>query len=277
MYTSKRTNLSDSFNVNELKEIMKREARRPIIEEKRMVELIDYSLVVTWLQQIGIEKENPFENDITLEKIFSYGNKIHTIIGEKTLKNLPENPLLQKTLSIITKYLGEEKIPKKSDVIFVFGGKSLIRIERAVELWKQNVSDTIMISGKGPIYGNNKTSEAEIFAKWAINKGVPHEKLIIEPNSITIADNIRRSLNVLDDKKIRFQSIVLIIGWYAQKRAWMMMEKYVKKDVTLFYTHPKHKMITEKNWMKSEYGIKIIFNEFFKMRVHDYLVFNRIV
>ena len=45
-------------------------------------------------------------------------------------------------------YLSEEDIPEKSDLIFVFGSKTPLRIDKAVELYNQGVSEIIQSVGQ---------------------------------------------------------------------------------------------------------------------------------
>ena len=58
------------------------------------------------------------------------------------------NDLMQK----ITEYLGQEDKLEKGDYIFVFGGKNVGRIQKAIELWKEGWAPKIWISGGHPIY-----------------------------------------------------------------------------------------------------------------------------
>ena len=153
------------------------------------------------------------------------------------------------------------------------------RIEKAVELWKAGWAPKIWISGGHPIY-LEREPEALTFKRYAIENGVPEESILIEPESITIADNIRRSLNKMDETKINFHRIILIISWYAQKRAWVTMEKYLpvgKKAININALMEPDNQVSKTNWYESDYGINIIFNEYFKMRIHDSLVTNRLV
>ncbi len=278
-YVSKRVNASEAFDYDELMAILETEAKRPIVEEKRDINLVDYSLANKWLEEVGIGTD-PFTINNDIKQILEKGNTSKETIGPLTLEKIKSGDtnfkcLLQK----ITAYLGQEDALEKSDFIFVFGGKNVGRIQKAVALWKAGWAPKIWISGGHPIYQEYKP-EALTFKKIAIKEGVPEDCIFIEPNSITIADNCRRSLNLMDEKHITFGKMILIINWYAQKRAWMVMEKYLPVGTTLFNSNAlmePDNQVSKTKWYETDYGINIIFNEYIKMRVHDCLAKCRIV
>ena len=278
-YVSKRTKASQMFDYEELMAILDIGARRPIIEEKRLMKLIDYSLAEGWLKELGIDVD-PFSDENDIQQIIEKGNKSKETIGPLTLdkiKSGDENFLT--LMKKITGYLGQEDVPEISDFIFVFGGKNLGRIQKAVELWKAGWAPKIWISGGHPVYLEYEP-EALIFKRWATENGVPESAILVEPDSVTVADNVRRSLNLMDKLKVEIKKMIMVISWYVQKRAWMTMEKYVPAGTKLInvnaWTEPDSPVSPTK-WFESDYGINIIFNEFLKMRVHDCLVMSRTI
>lgn len=278
-YVSKRTNASQIFDYEELTAILETEAKRPIVEEKRFLKLVNYSLVKEWLDAVGI-KIDPFDDKNDVRQTIEKSNKAKETIGLLTLEKIISGE--SKFLSLINQianYLRSEDKLEKSDFIFVFGGKNLGRIQKGVGLWKEGWAPKIWISGGHPIYQEFEP-EALTFKKWAIDNGVPENCIYTEPNSITIADNARRSLNLMDEMNINFNKMTMIISWYAQKRAWMTMEKYVPVGTQLININAlmePDNQVSPKKWYESDYGINIIFNEFLKMRIHDCLVMNRLV
>lgn len=276
---SKRNNPSQFLDYDELLTILDNEAKRPIIENKRNLKLVDYSLAQKWLREVGIEV-NPFTTNDNIRQVIEKCNKSRETIGCLTLAKIKTGDInFLDLLENITTYLGNEGDLEKSDYIFVHGGINIGLIQRAIELWKDGMAPAIWISGGHPIYQEYE-SEALTFMKYAIKNGVPEECIQTEPDSITIADNCRRSLNLMDNKGIKFEKMILIIGWYAQRRAWMVMEKYIPKGTRLFNANASMEddiQVSSSKWFESEYGINIVFNEFLKMQVHDCLVINRII
>lgn len=278
-HLSNRTNASQTLGYKELMAILDIEAKRPIVEEKRQLKLVDYSLVDGWLRYLGVNIDVfSYKND--LNQIIEKGSKIKEIIGQLTLDKIKtDNGKLVDLFNKITQYLSNEDLLEKSDFIFVFGGKNIGRIERAVELWKKKWAPKIWISGGHPIYQEYEP-EALTFKKWATDDGVPENVIYTEPNSITVADNIKRSLNLMDDNRITFNKMIIVISWYAQKRAWMTMEKYLPIGTKLTNINAlmePDNQVSPTKWFETEYGINIVVNEFIKMRIHDCLVMNRLV
>ncbi|MEI6327379.1 MAG: YdcF family protein [Candidatus Roizmanbacteria bacterium] len=278
-YVSKRNNASQPFGYDELVAILDIEAKRPIVEAKRDIALVDYSLPKKWLEEIGIDIE-PFTIGNDVENAIKKGNQSKEKVGPLTLEMIHSRSTdFIDLIRQITSYLGQEDKLEKSDFIFVFGGKNTGRIHKAIELWKSGMAPKIWISGSHPIYREYEP-EALTFKRVAIEAGIPEDCIFVEPDSITIADNCRRSLNLMDERNIKFEKIILVTSWYAQKRAWMMMEKYVSVGAKLFNSNAimeSDNHVSPSKWYESEYGINIVFNEFLKMRVHDTLVANRLI
>ena len=278
-YVSKRTNPAQFYDYDELLAILATEAKRPTIEEKRFLKLIDYTLAEKWLEEIDIETD-PFSDKDDIKQVLEKSNKSKEFVGELTLKKINSGDTdFKKLIEKITEYLGEDDKLEKSDVIFVFGSKSAGRILRAVALWKAGWAPKIWISGGSPIYERNEP-EALTLKKIALESGVPEECIFTEPDSITIADNCRKGLNLMDERQIKFQKMILVTSWFTQKRAWMTMEKYLPVNTKLFKTKAKMEadnQLSPTKWYESDYGINIVFNEFLKMRVHDGLVMGRLI
>lgn len=83
------------------------------------------------------------------------------------------------------------------DCIFVFGGKNLDRVRKAVDLYKQGRAPYILFTG-GDRFGEWEQSEAVMMRDEAIKMGIPAESIIIETMSNHTKENIIASLIVLD-------------------------------------------------------------------------------
>lgn len=274
-YKSPRTNPSQGFDTAELQHITEREAKRPLIPHKRDLNLVDFQLAEKWLQYVN-SPFNPFRST-NMSEVVDQANSIKESIGSLTLRLLQEeNKEMTQLIQDINSYLGKEDPLEKSDFIFVFGGKTFGRIQTGVELWKAGWAPKIWISGGHPVYQESE-SEAIIFKRWAMEQGVPEDVIFIEPHSITIADNVRRSLNAMDEMGVIFSKMILVMGWYAQKRAWVTMEKYMpegKKLINRNAAMDEDNLTHKDRWYKTEYGINIVFNEFVKMKINEILIPN---
>lgn len=259
------------YDADYLRRIIKTEAARPIIESKRSLELVDYTLFGNWLKNANLP-DTIFHKNLTLEDLMSQCGFINS--------QLPQVKINSQFTAQITNFLSEQHLTSSADIIFVFASKSITRKQKAVELWRKKIAPTIFVAGGHPFYQSNEESESVVYRDWAISQGIPKESIFIEPNCVSIADNIRRGLNTLDRLNINFKKMIFVTAWYNQKRAWMMLEKYLDLSQASFFQSadidPSND-ISPSRWFQNEFGQKIIINEFLKMRIHDYLVFNRIV
>ena len=225
----KRANFTQLPDPKELQDILAIEARRKLPVGKKKAHYPDFLLIMELSDRFNL----PFDifskdyNPKTLERydVVEDGEKLIEQLKDRILSSKPstENTEL---FSKIYDYLSKQDKLEKSDLIFVFGSKTLARIERAIELYKNNFSNLIIISGGNPIYEQDKkVSEAERYKLVALEKGVPEKDIITESKSITIPDNVRSSLNLLDEKGIKFNSMILVNSPYVQRRGWCHFKK----------------------------------------------------
>ena len=267
----KRTSYTQLPSTNELEQILKKEAQRRLARGKENLHYVEFEKVISWLRAIGVSPDI-FEKDLGWKKIIVTGAKIEPEVVKRTLQKFEEkNAQALKILGESAGYLGKEDRPKKSDLIFVFGSRNLGRIQKAIELWKENLAPLIFISGGRPHYQDQKAElEAMVFKNYALEQGVLEEKIFIEPNSITFADNVRRSLNMMDEKEIPCSRMILVTAWFSLRRAWSHMMKYVPLEAKVFRVSAplsEGSSLAPTTWYKNEQGIKVIFNEFVKLRM----------
>ena len=264
-----RIDFSQVPDSNILSKILKTEQGRPVPKEKKNLHYVDFKLLELWLKAIAVSADFLKQKDWQI--MLDRGRKLQPQIVKKTLKLvLKKDSNLLRILSEIEKYLGEEDKKEPVDLIFVFGSQDLGRIRKAVSLWKKGLASKILISG-GARFDEKEKGEPEalVFKKEALKLGVSQENIIIEPNSITIADNVRSGLNLLDKQKIKYQSIMTIVAWFAQKRAWSHLMKYLpaKTKVVSVNSESKNELLKKGNWYQNEIGLNVVFSEFLKMKM----------
>ncbi len=240
-----------------LGEESKREPRTP-------EHFVDFFLFEKWLRFSGIDPasflgiENP-------DEVLEFGSQIQQQVVEATLRARDKEVFEE-----ITQYLGEEdELLPLVDLVFVFGSKSTVRIAKAVELFKNGRARAIWISGRHPIYEENKLPEALVLANWAMSHGVPKDRIYVEPFSISIPDNVKTSLNLMEALRLKINSMVSVISWFAQRRAWGHFRKFAPENLKIYRVNAPSLSpeLFPQNWFNTEKGIKIVFNEFIKMRV----------
>ena len=124
---------------------------------------------------------------------------------------------------------------EKSDVIFVFGGPTLNQAEKAAELFKQNYSSKILVTGNTGTFNNpdwNK-SIANIFADFLIEHGVPSENILIQPNSMNTLEDVTFSLPIIQENIKQIQSVILVSNPMHQRRCFATFKKQFPFDIKI--------------------------------------------
>ncbi len=261
---STRTHASQLPSNEEIKEMMAKEAQRQPVTDSSFV---DFSVVNEWMSKLKIDTKL-FEL-ASIEEVNIEVDLVKPLVVQKTLE-LKDGSIFKP----IEEYLGEEDKLEKADLAIAFGGKKLARAEKAAELYLGGWVSRLLMTGKSPNYTNFfNVSEAEAFKKRAMELGVPEEAIITETEAINIPSNVTGSLNLLDKLEINYSSIIQLISWYAQRRAWCCMKKFLDPSVKLIRVNvPWHKedgSLGEYElgeWQKTGEGIQIVFNEFVKMK-----------
>lgn len=263
----KRTSYVNLPSATELAEILEREAKRIISREKGNIHYPDFSSVCNLIEQADLSTDL-FRKDYKLGDINQeLINTANSLIGSLT-EYILNNPNDQKAIGPVYDYLAEEDGLEKSDLIFVFGTKSNARIEKAVELFKLGYAPKLLVSGKSPIYKEEDVTEGEIYKRFAIEKGVPENAIIVEKQSISIPDNIKSSLNLMDKLGFSFNSVILVNSAFAQRRGWCHFKKFTPDTISIYRSNAiSNEKLSRENWYKDQESIKVILNEFIKMKV----------
>lgn len=130
-------------------------------------------------------------------------------------------------IQILWDYMRMNQELKKSDCILVLGCSDITIVDRAVEIFKKGYSDIIIFSGGlGKITSKIwNEPEAEKFAKIAIEKGVPEEKIYIENKSTNTGDNFRFTKKLIEKKKLKINSLIIVCKSYDEKRNYATFKK----------------------------------------------------
>jgi hypothetical protein len=264
-----RSDFTQLPSVQETEDILAKEAKRQIPPTKLDLHYPDFSPVISWLKLVGLPTRI-FTDQVSWQEAMATGGDLQPQLVKRTLELSNQDTWLHQ-VEIINTYLGETDEPEKADLILVFGSKDLRRVQHAVDLWKKGLAPMLVMAGGNPNYGLPSQSEAEVFNQEAISLGVPREKIVIESNSITVPDNVRSTLNILDEKKISFNKVIIVISWFAMRRAWVHLMKYRGETIQIYRTcpEPHNPHYIRAAWYLNEDGIKVIFNEFVKMRVAE--------
>lgn len=209
----------------ELDRILAAEEFRPLPLGKESIHYPRFDSVVALFDSYDQDTKLFADDDLDIHDVVSLGKQL---LDQVVPVMLAKAPTLQavELFNEAYDYLAEEDKPKPSDLMFVFGAKTPLRAEKAAQLYLAGLSKRIMVSGGSPIYApSSSQAEAQNYKDLLIAAGVPEQAVLLEDKSITVPDNVRRSLNLLDVYGAAFQSIILVNSPYVQRRGWAIFKK----------------------------------------------------
>ena len=268
--------LRDRFNqlpsTAELQDILAKETPRALPPGKETAHFFDFTPLVRLASYFQIDT-SCIEVNVSPEELVSYNvfQRGRILIKELQQALLSDHVSDEAEELCLTTYdyLAEEDTLDTVDLIFVFGARTTARIEKAVELFKQGLARTILISGGGPHYAKDRSvSEAQQYAAYALARGIPASALLIEESSITIPDNVRSSLNLLDAQGLSYSSLIVVNSPYVQRRGYAHFKKYLPDTVRILRANSDTRQCYKRDvWYKSEVGIEVIVGEYLKATV----------
>lgn len=128
---------------------------------------------------------------------------------------------------------------EKADCILALGSHDLRVADRVVELYSEGLAPLVIMSGGLGNFTKEiwTESEADKFAKIAIEKGVPAEAILIENKSTNTGENIVFTQKLLEEKGLRPQSFIVVQKPYMERRSLATFKKHWP-DKKLMVTSP---------------------------------------
>ncbi|WP_321383062.1 YdcF family protein [uncultured Vibrio sp.] len=116
---------------------------------------------------------------------------------------------------------------KPADCLLVMCSNDLRVAEHAAKLYQQKLAPLIVFSGgKGRFTdGLFDKSEAETFAEIAQMAGVPDDAVLVETQSTNSGENVRFTHQLLEDKGILCDSVIVVQKPFMERRAIATFEK----------------------------------------------------
>lgn len=204
---------------------------------------------------------------IDLEELLVSIESNHKTLAEYILHNPSQQALYEK---LYTSLIPEEDT-STSDTLFVFGAQTNARILRAIELYKAEVAPKIIISGNRPFYKETDESEAARMAAFAVENGVLSESLLLEEKSITLPDNVKRTLDLLESKQWKPLSVTLVATDFVLQRARMEWYKFTPWDITIktIAAAAQSTRFTKEGWCTDKETIALVLNEYAKLVIES--------
>ena len=121
--------------------------------------------------------------------------------------------------------------PEKADVIFILGSHDLRVADFGAKLFLKGLAPWLLISGGIAHSGDMLEtdwgmSEAQAFARRALSLGVPEEKIILECRASNTGENVRFSEAILEQKGIKYDSILAVQKPYMERRCYATIKKH---------------------------------------------------
>lgn len=150
-----------------------------------------------------------------------------------------------KAINIIWDYMHMNHQLKKADVIFVLGSRDIRVAEYAAQLYLDGWTPLILFSGSGDVHNHKPgrerfigSTEAEVFANIAKEKGVPDEAILVENKSQNTGDNYKFVINLLREKNIEPKTVIAVQKPYMERRTYAT-GKIHWPDIELIVTSPQ--------------------------------------
>ncbi|MGR5205408.1 YdcF family protein [Vibrio sp. PNB23_22_6] len=158
---------------------------------------------------------------------------------------------LYQHIEILWDYMQLKHDVKPADCLFVMCSNDLRVAEYAAKLYQQNLAPLIVFSGGEGRFtdGLFEKSEAETLAEVAKLAGVPSEAILVETQSSNSGENVRFTEQLLKEKGIQCESLILVQKPFMERRAIATFEKqwqssYSQLQVTST-AHPFFEYINE--------------------------------
>ena len=111
--------------------------------------------------------------------------------------------------------LSSNSCSKADAVVALSGGDTLRRADHAINIYKLNLARIIIFSGAA--LDKSGPSNALEMKKYAINKGVDKQDILLDETSDNTKENAVNTLSII--KRHDIKSIILVTSGYHQKRA----------------------------------------------------------
>jgi len=136
-------------------------------------------------------------------------------------------PEVLELAKIVWDYHHMNTLLQKADCIFVLGSHDTRVAERAAELYLQGWAPLLIFSGGlGRLTKELWTeTEAELFAKIAVQKGVPEKHILIENRSTNTGENVLFTRRLLEQQGLNPPRFILVQKPYMERRAYATFQK----------------------------------------------------
>lgn len=157
--------------------------------------------------------------------------------------------------------LSPQENPAPADaIVAISGGRTTVRADKAIELYKQGYAPLILFSGAALDDG---PSNAYAMRDQALAAGVPARDILIDEsaqNTYQNATNVQQML-----QELGASSIILVTSPYHQRRANLTFEKVLGKDFNVIGVSSVDDRWSKSQWWRRGFPITITASELYKL------------
>jgi hypothetical protein len=234
------------------------------ITEREPLEKIQFEYLTDTLQALDIT-ENPYDlvskenlNPEALKALVDESFS-HIQSGEITLE-------LKEKLSRLWDYLAEEDPLEKANLIFVFGGPGIQRVNEAVSLYKKGYASRILFTGQKASYMERvDVTEAEHYGNLAREQGVSEGDIILETGAKNTPENATKSVAILKASGQLPERIILITLPYHMRRSYLTFKSVADWHPKLIRRVIPSAKYTRENYFADKNGWSYVFFEYMKL------------
>lgn len=237
-----------------------------LIIKNEPIEEIKFNYLKEVLELLDI-KTDPYTFvspcSIEVEKLKNIAKESFEIINHSPLTDR-----LKQKLYLLWNYLKEEDALTKADLIFVFGGEGLNRINEAIKLYKEGWGEKIMFSGNRASYmtpNDIEKKEGDYGAEIARENGVKEKDLIVENESKNTPENVIFSIQKLQAINFLPSKIILITADYHMRRAYLTFKASAQWKPMLIRHPVPYDHFNQNNYFYDFTAWQYVFFEYVKM------------
>jgi len=171
-------------------------------------------------------------------------------------------------IKLIWDYMHMNHQLKKADVIFVLGSRDIRVAEYAAQLYLEGWAPIILFSGSGDVHNHKPgrerfvgSTEADVFAEIAKEKGVPDEAIFIENKSQNTGENYKFAIDLLREKGIEPETVIAVQKPYMERRTyatgkihWPSIELIVISPKIPVEEYPNESNDHNEHWLNAMVG-----------------------
>jgi uncharacterized SAM-binding protein YcdF (DUF218 family) len=114
--------------------------------------------------------------------------------------------------------------PRPADAMIVLGTNDIRVAAYAAGLYREQFAPLIVTTGglahqQDLLATNWDRPEAEVFAGILCDRGVPRDRVLVEPRALNTAENIRYSRAILEQHRPAPKSVLIVVKPFMQRRA----------------------------------------------------------